>query len=171
MDDFCDKKCSENSVYFWHWNWKWRPLFSHSSSAHRWAIPVIKNDPIRAIFEIEIESGDVYFHIPIQHMNGPFLWSKKLRKFCRLFELKMRVVATFFTFVFSPWMGHSYDQKSSENSVHFFQWKKSGGLYFYTSIQPINGSFLWSKVIRNFCRFLTLKLKVVVCVFTFLSSP
>jgi len=42
-------------------------------SADNWVIPVIKNAPkILSIFDIEIESDGLFFHIRLQPINGPF---------------------------------------------------------------------------------------------------
>ena len=47
---------------------------SHSNSVYERTITVIKIAPkFLPIFENEIESGGLYFHIPIQPINGPFL--------------------------------------------------------------------------------------------------
>ena len=54
------------------------------------------------IFDIEIESAGLYFHIRLQPINGLFLWLKKLRNFFRISALKLKVVASIFTFQFSP---------------------------------------------------------------------
>ena len=77
MNHSCDKNAPKIRSIFDIETESWWPLFSHSNSVYEGAIIVIKKAPkFLHIFENEIESGGLYFHIPIQPINGPFLWTK-----------------------------------------------------------------------------------------------